>query len=196
MSGENVILFGSTHNSVDEGPIIISLLQKFKPEVVLLEELQERNLNNLEDYRSLLKENFISPLVEFSTLKPILEYCKNNNLQARGLDYKDYLYNKKEISIINSEEEPTEEDIKAIEKKVKLREMHQLKRIQEETKNNKKVLIITGAWHLRKESPITKQFTKAAYYMPCNSGGAIIYGQEEESDNPITHKKLSHHEIL
>ena len=123
-----IIFFGETHRfAPKELDYIERTIKKFKPEIILYELLENKNLDNLEKSNSFLKspENKKFSLISFyGELKSVVKLAKK--------------------------------EIRMEEKILKKREKYQTRFIMRISEKYHTALIIVGAYHLRRNSPLRK----------------------------------------
>ena len=151
-----IIFFGETHRfAPKELDYIERTIKKFKPEIILYELLENKNLDNLEKINSFLKspENKKFSLISsYGELKGFVKLAKKYKLPIIGCDLKNLGRNKP----IPINKKLTKKEIRMEEKILKKREKYQTRFIMRISEKYHTALIIVGAYHLRRNSPLRK----------------------------------------
>src|SRR3990167_6375863 len=151
-----IIFFGDTHGFAHrELDYLERTIKKFEPEIIFYELLENKNLDNLEKINSFLKspENKKFSLISsYGELKGVIKLAKKYELSIIGCDLKNLGRNKP----IPINKKLTKKEIQMEAKILKKREKHQVKIIKMALKEHKIILVIVGAYHLRKSSPLRK----------------------------------------
>ena len=151
-----IILFGETHGFVkNELKYIEKAIKKFKPEIILYELLENKKLDNIAKINSFLKSpdgSKFSLISFYREIKGVVKLSKKYKLPIIGCDLKNMGRNKP----VPINKKLTKKQIKAEEKILKKREKHQVKVIKTALREYKRILVVIGAYHLRKNSRLRK----------------------------------------
>jgi hypothetical protein len=147
-----LIIFGETHGFLEDNKFQEEIINLFKPKLFLYELLEETSLETEEQINNFLmkpdSEDF-SIISTFGELKSTIEIVKKHNLPIKGIDIKNML--RKDKTFL-TKLELTEEEIKLEEKILKEREEKQKQQILLNLQKENKVIVSTGAYHLREGS--------------------------------------------
>jgi len=151
-----IIFFGETHGFVkNEAEYMEMAIKKLKPQIILYELLEDKKLDNIVKINSFLRQSKnkrFSLISSYGELKGVVELGKKYKLPIIGCDLKDMGRNKS----IPINKKLTKKEIYVERKILKKRERHQMKVIKIVLKKYKIILVIVGAYHLRKNSPLRK----------------------------------------
>ncbi|MEN7982122.1 MAG: hypothetical protein ABFQ65_01600 [Nanoarchaeota archaeon] len=150
----NLIIFGETHSFLDDNLIQEEIIKLFHPNVFLYEMLEDTELTNPAEQISFLEQSEnkdFSVISKFGELKNTINLAHKYNLPIIGSDIKNMCRKNKDFL---KKAKITDEDIKIEEEILLNRENAQKAKIADLVQNGKKVLATTGAFHLRKDSPL------------------------------------------
>ncbi len=127
------------------------------------------------DFEDILKQHQISEMTEIKDIKEVLKICYRYNIPVIGIDLKNFgIKDTKTVRKKNeNKEEPTEEEMKEFMQILTKREQHQIKLIKEYQKKGK-ILVITGAFHLRGDSPFWKEFKNVFVIYPSYKNKVVL----------------------
>lgn len=144
-----IIFFGETHGILPEEEIIELLIKHTNPEILLYELLEEEKLfDKTSQEKFLLKPDELdfSIISKYEELKPIVNLAKKYSKPIIGCDIKNMCRQNKDF-LKNYDEQ---EELKIM----KEREEKQREIVESTLKDNNLILVIVGAYHLRKESAL------------------------------------------
>lgn len=182
------IFFGDSHGFLNDFEKLKEIIEKYYPEFILSEQMQDISLINDNDYNKILKTKYISEMISFDELKDLILLCKKRNIKLIGIDFKNFGFNNRFQKMIKEKIKPRKNDEKEIEKIVKKRELYQLNKIKSYNLQ-KNVLVTLGVWHLRKDSPILKELNNYILIYPSNERGEIIMEPPSEKTKIIYSEK-------
>ena len=175
-----LIFLGDTHGFINDFEKQKELIERFSPEYVLYEQLNDLELTDEKDFELLLNSNSVSEMTSVEEIKDILLLCKSEGIKLIGIDLKNFGLEGKLQNIVNDGKKPSEKEVKEIESLQEKREQVQKSKIQKYLDISKKpILVITGAWHLRKESPL-RDFSRYLLIIPTDKNGELILGPPED----------------
>lgn len=148
-----IILIGDTHGFIDDFQKQKEIINKYNPEYVLSEQMQNISLITKKDYE------------KYSKKENIINLCKKNKIKLIGIDLKNFGLNKHLQEIIRTPQKLPEKDKKSLKEIVKKREIYQLKIIKS-VKSSRPIIVLIGSWHLRKSSPILKELNNYLLIFP------------------------------
>jgi hypothetical protein len=179
----NLIIFGETHGFLDDDKIQKGIIKYFKPTIFLYEMLEETKLLTTDKQKEFLKESNekdFSVISTFGELKKTINLATKYNLPIVGNDIKNMCRENKDFL---KKTELSEEEIKKEEEILFKREKMQCDTILSYLKNNKRVLVTTGAFHLRPNSPLINLKEDYLYVYPSYEGEQLF---EPPKDFDIT----------
>lgn len=175
-----IIFIGDTHGFVDDFNKQKELILKFKPAYVLAESMKNNSLPSEKKYKKLLEKKYVSDITSFSEVKRLVELCYEKNIKLIGIDFKNFGMSKSVREKIKNNKKITKSEEINLDKIVKKRERKQNKMVLKYSKKTEKpLLIITGSWHLRKNSPLFSNIKKYKLIMPCDEEGNVLYGPKK-----------------
>ncbi|MBU2577170.1 MAG: hypothetical protein KKF50_05630 [Nanoarchaeota archaeon] len=175
-----LIFLGDTHGFINDFEKQKELIERFSPEYVLYEQLNDLELLDKEDFESLLNSKLVSNMTSFEEVENIIHLCKSKNIKLIGIDLKNFGLGEDLQKIVKGEKEPSEKEIQEIASLQEKREQTQKNKIQKYFNISKKpILVITGSWHLRKESPL-RDFPEYLLIIPTDKSGDLILGPPED----------------
>ena len=157
-----LILFGEYHGFSKQIPILIKIIKNIRPKFFLYEMLEEKKILNNKDFKRFLgkpnSENF-SFISIYGQLKPIIRLARSFNLPIIGCDIKNMAVNENW-----REKRFSKKEAKTITRK---RELQQVKIINKYISKGL-VFVLSGDYHLRKDSPIFSKLKakKAIFIRP------------------------------
>jgi len=175
MLNNNIIFLGLTHGFLDDSKKLKEIFKKFHPKIILHESLEDKKLLSSQDYKLFLSKKRHSEMTSFSAIKEIVFFCYKNKVPLIGMDFKNYLFNKELIKIISLGKKTNLINKIRIKKIIRKREAHHVKLIKEYAPFSKGIILVClGSWHLRKNSPIRKQFVDARVIFPADEKGNLL----------------------
>jgi len=175
-----LVFLGDTHGFINDFEKQKELIERFSPEYVLYEQLNDLELTNEKDFELLLNSNSVSEMTSVEEIKDILLLCKSKNIKLIGIDLKNFGLEGELQKIVKGEKEPSEKEMAEIESLQEKREQVQKTKIQEYLNLSKKpILVITGSWHLREKGPL-RSFTEYLLIIPTDKSGELILGPPED----------------
>lgn len=170
----SLIFFGETHGFANDILEIYKIINSFKPEIILYESLQNVDLTNLSKLKLFLeKKEYFSKLVSFEEIEPLLKLCLENKIPVKGIEEKNFGYSEELIDLILNQKSSF--DCSDLNHYMEKRSTNQISKINEESKLHSKILVVIGAWHLRKGSKLREQFNKSRFILPLNKNGDEVY---------------------
>jgi len=175
-----LIFLGDTHGFINDFEKQKELIERFSPEYVLYEQLNDLELFNERDFELLLNSKSISDMTSFEEVENIIRLCKSKNIKLIGIGLKNFGLKGDLQKIIKGKKEPSEKEIREIESLQGKREQTQKSIIQKFLNLSKKpILVITGSWHLREKSPL-RDFPEYLLIIPTDKSGDLILGPPED----------------
>jgi hypothetical protein len=150
----SLIIFGETHGFLDDNKIQEEIIKIFKPDIFLYEMLEETELISETQKNKFLEEKNnkdFSVISNFGELKKTIALAKKYHLPILGNDIKNMCRENRDFLKKNN---LTEEEIREEKTILENREIRQSQKIITLSNENKKILSTTGAFHLRKDSPL------------------------------------------
>ena len=164
-----LIFIGDSHGFLNDFKKQKEIIEKYTPEFVLAEQLQEISLVDKETYSRAYADS------RFKDQKQLINLCKKHGIKLIGMDLKNFGFNKKLQSIVNGNLKPTKKDLQKIKEIVNKRSKHHISIIKAYLrKTNKPVVIIIGSWHLRNNSLLRYSFSDYLAICPVDKNGKII----------------------
>ncbi|MDI6738526.1 MAG: hypothetical protein QME12_08525 [Nanoarchaeota archaeon] len=170
-----IIFIGDTHGYMDDFRMQKQVIEKVNPDYVLYEQMNNKKLVTKAEFMAMLKNKSVSTLTEVDEVRPLLKICIKNNLPLIGIDFKNFGISwagrfKHKLDNQQSFTKKEKEELKRI---YKIREKQQLRMIRQYAKKGK-IVVITGAHHLRKNSPLIKGISHFMAILPhCNGEPAF-----------------------
>ena len=178
------IFIGDTHGFLDDFEKQKEIIEKYTPEFVLVERLEDINLQSEEDYQKILHSKKISNMTSFSIVKDLIELCHVNGIKLIGIDFKNFGFNENLQNKMINKQVPSLKEKEEIDKIVIEREKKHSEMLQKyKNKSVKPIAVILGAWHLRNGSPIFTDLNNYKLIFPCDEEGNIIF---EPTDKKIS----------
>ncbi|MFH0752394.1 MAG: hypothetical protein V1914_02225 [archaeon] len=174
-SNFSFLLFAETHGYLDDFKMIKRLIMQQKPDYVLYELAEDNIFLESKDFENVLRQHQISEMTEIKDIKPVLKICQKYHLPVIGIDFKNFgIKNPENVKEKNeNKEEPTEKKMKEFMELLIKREQHQIKLIKEYQKKGK-ILVITGAFHLREDSPFWKELKNVIVVYPTYKNEIVL----------------------
>jgi len=184
MASFPLIFIAETHGFIDDFGKEKEIIEKYAPEFVLSEYMQDIVLDSKLKYEQILIKKKISKMVSFNEVKELIKFCYNKNIKLIGIDIKNFGFNKQIQNKIKKQEEIRGKDEKELEKIMKKREENHIKIIKRYLKKtNKPIIVLLGAWHLRENSLIRKSFKEYNIISPLDEKGNILIEPPKKSYN-------------
>ncbi|MBI4116992.1 hypothetical protein HY449_04590 [Candidatus Pacearchaeota archaeon] len=178
------IFIGDTHGFLNDFEKQKEVIERYNPEYVLAESLEDINLESEKNYQNISYSKKISNMTSFSIVKDLIELCHIKGIKLIGIDFKNFGFNENLQHKIINQQEPSLEEKEEINKIVIERENKHSEMLQKyKNKSIKPIVVILGAWHLRNGSPIFKDLNNYKLIFPCDKEGNIIF---EPTDKKIS----------
>ena len=169
-----LIFLGDTHCFIDDFKKQKELIDRFKPEFVLSEQLQEVSILNKKDYQ----DN--SYLKRFNEQNKLINLCNQNDIKLIGIDFKDFGFNKRQQKIVKGEIKPTKKDIIKIHILTNKRKKHHIFIVNKYLKlSQRPIIVIIGCWHLKEKSKLRKSFKGSKIIVPVDNNNKLLIGPKE-----------------
>ena len=183
----DIVIIGDLHGFDKSIKIEKELIKSFKPQFVLHEMLESYNLTK-EEAKSIIKaKNWKSKLFNYKSISYIFKLAKETNATFIGSDLKNHGI--KNLNDYHVDRELTKQEEEDEEKLIKKRELKQADNIIRFLNKKKKLICITGTYHLRKNSVLVKTLSKLKnlnillVYPHIN--GKLFYGQMDFKINEL-----------
>lgn len=159
------ILFAETHGYLNDFKIIKRIIKQQKPNYVLYELAEDKKFLTPKEFENILKQSQLSEMTDLKDVKQVLRACYRYHIPVIGIDFKNFaIKDPKTVREKNdNKSEPTEKEMEEFMEVLTKREQHQIKLIKEYQKKGK-ILAITGAFHLRENSPFWKELSGLIVY--------------------------------
>ena len=169
------ILFAETHGYLNDSKIINRLIKQQKPDYVLYELAEDKEFLTPKEFESALKQSKLSEMTDIKDIKNVLKICYRRHIPIIGIDLKNFgIKDTKTVREKNeNKEEPAEEEMKEFMQVLAKREQHQIRLIKEYQKKGK-ILVITGAFHLREDSPLWKELKDVLIIYPSYKNKIVL----------------------
>lgn len=171
----SLIFFGDTHGFLNDFGNQRAIIARHKPALILVEQLENVSLKKKEDFKIFLTGLSSKKSKEKKSLINLVRYCFKEKIPLKGIDLKNFGLSERLSKIINGTIIPAKIDLIRLNKLVELREKHHLKKINQGLRTKQRpIMVILGAWHFRKNSPILRSFKDWIAYLPCNKEGRLV----------------------
>lgn len=183
-SSFSFFIIGETHGFIDDFNKEEAIILQIKPEFVLSEQLQDLVLDSPVNYNKLFEQKIISNMVPFKEVEKLLILCRNNNIKLIGIDFKNFGLNKRLQGIVKGKLKSTQKDLENIKFILKKREIHHINTIKKYLcLSRKPIIVLIGAWHLRRNSVLMKSLNNFKAIYPCDPKNRLL-------TKPIKNTKL------
>lgn len=183
MTSFPLIFIAETHGFIDDFEKEKEIIEKYSPEFVLSENMQNIILDSKNQYERLFFKKKISKMVSFNEVKKLIKLSYKKDINLIGIDFKNFGLNKQIQTKIKDQEKLKEKEQKELEKILKKREKNHVRIIKKYLqKTNRPIIILLGAWHLREDSLIRKSFKGYKLIFPSDEKGNILIEPPEKSD--------------
>jgi len=184
MTSFPLIFVAETHGFINDFVKEREIIEKYNPEFVLSEYLQDIILNSKTKYERILTKKKISKMVAFNEVKCLIKLCFKKDIQLIGIDLKNFGFNKHIQNKIKKQEKLNKREQKELEIILKKREENHVKIIKKYLKEtNKPIILLLGAWHLREDSLIRKSFKGYKIIFPSDEKGDMLIEPQKKSYN-------------
>ena len=164
-----LIFIGDTHGFIKDFNKQKEIIERYNPEFILAEQLQEISITNKDSYIKASKDQ------RFKEQAELMELCRKRDIKLIGIDFKDFGFDQRIQSIIKGEVHPTKKELAIIKGIVKERSKHHINMIKHFLLiTSKPLIVIVGSWHLRKQSQLRKTFKKYLAIYPIDEKGNIL----------------------
>ncbi len=183
------VLFADTHGYLNDFKIIKKIIEQQKPDYVLYELAEDKKLLRPQEFEAILKQQHLSEMTDIKDVKQVLKICHKHCIPLIGIDFKNFgIKDPEKVREKNeNKESPTKKEMKEIMKIITKREQHQLRLIKKYKKEGK-TLAITGAFHLREDSPFWNELKGLIIYPTYKS--KIIFEPKTKKKNIIYKTKI------
>ncbi len=179
----DIILIGDTHGFLNDFKIQKRIIGAVKPEFVLMESLEDKRFLSQDAIRTQLRKRKFTKTTQFGEVKNILAYALQKKIKLIGIDIKNFGLG--DIDLKN----PSKQEESYLRKLLPQREKRQLSVIRSCLKKTKRPLIVvTGSYHLRKNSLLIKGLQDKSLILICPSyNGKLLY-QPVKNKKAVTYK--------
>ncbi|VVB83737.1 Uncharacterised protein [uncultured archaeon] len=176
-----LILLGDTHGFIKDFEKQEEVIKKYNPEFILSEMLEDNILDSDAKFIEILEKKDISNMTSVSEIENLIKLCMEKKINLIGMDFKDFGFDKNLQEKIKNQSELNEEEQKEIETLLDKRERKNVETIKEYLgKTAKPIIVITGSWHLREDSPLRTSFKGYKMIYPSNSKGELVLEPTDE----------------
>ena len=169
-----LIFIGDTHGFIDDFKKQKEIIEKYKPEFVLSEQLQDVYLLNKKDCQNKIY------LKRFKEQNKLIRLCHQKNINLIGIDFKNFGFNKRQQKIVLREIKQTRKDFINFNKLTNKRTKHHISLINKYIKLTKKyIVVIIGCWHLKENSSLRKNFKGSTIIFPVDNINQILVEPKE-----------------
>ncbi len=166
---KKIIFIGDTHGFIDDFKKQKEIIENYKSESVLAEQLQEVSILNKGDYQNKIYLN------RFSDQNKLINLCSQKGIKLVGIAFKDFGFSKRQQNIVKGEIKPTKQDIIKIQNLTKKRTKHHIILIKKYFKlSQKPIIVILGSWHLKENSELRKFFKSSKIIIPVDETNHTI----------------------
>ena len=176
-----LVLVTDAHGYVKTFDKIKEIIERYKPVFVLSEDMENHKVESDFEFNQFIKKNKVSNMTPVSTVKELVKLCHKNKIKLIGIDFENFLMDRKMQTKIKRNMDFTEEEDKEYWSLVHRRENKHVKMIGKFLDISRKpVVVIVGAWHLRKGSLIRKSFGHYHLVYMADSKGGMVLGPTKE----------------
>jgi hypothetical protein len=150
----DLIILGETHGFLQDNLIQEEIIKNFNPNILVYEMLEEEKLLTKKDQENFLRQKNsrdFSVISKYKELKSTIELARKYKIPIIGNDIKNMCRKNKKFL---NKKTLTKKELKNEQRILEKREKRQIKIIKDLLKKKKKILVTTGAYHLRKSSPL------------------------------------------
>lgn len=184
MTSFPLIFVAETHGFIDDFKKEKEIVEKYNPDFVLSENLQNIVLDSKIKYERIFIKKKISKMVSFNEIKKLIKLCYQKNIKLIGIDFKNFGFNKQIQNKIKKQEELNKKEQNELEEILKKREENHIKIIKRYLKKTSKpIIVLLGAWHLKENSLIRKSFKGYKVIFPSDEKGNMLIEPQKKSDN-------------
>ncbi len=177
------VFIGDTHNFVNDFSKQKEIIEKIKPKIILSENMQDISLISEQDYLKIIKGKKISEMVNFEEVENLINLCYNMKINLVGMDFRNFGFNERLQKIVKGELNPLNEDIKEINKIIRMRQKKHLDVLKTfEDKSEHPILVFIGTWHLKENSLIMKSLKNYKVIFPCDKYGKMLMKPSKAGD--------------
>jgi len=180
------IFLAETHGFLDDFKKEKELIEKYSPDYVLAEKMENIKLSNEWDYFKFFKRKKLSKMTKYNEVYELVKLCHKKNIPLIGIDFKNYGFNSYFQEIIQGEKEPSKKDENQIKTIIKKRQKHHLNKLKNYPG---KILVLLGSWHLREDSYLCKNLDNYTIIYPSDSQGRMILGPGEIKKEDIKYSE-------
>jgi len=166
-----IVFVCSTHGFIDDFKEQKKLIEKFQPEVILSEELEDYSLETEEEFKQFITKRNVSNMTKFSEVESLVLFCQKMKIPIIGIDFRNFGFDENLQKKILHQDELSEAEEKQLANIQTKRELHHLEKIQEYSNP----LIILGSWHLRTDSVLRKELSNYIIYGPLDEKQELIF---------------------
>lgn len=182
MTFYSLIFIAETHGFINDFKKESEIIEKYSPEFVLSENMQNLILDSKDKYERILTKKKISKMTSFREVKELIKFCYKKNIKLIGIDLKNFGFNKQIQKKIKKQEELNGKEQKELEEIIKKREEKNIKIIKRYLKKTSKpIIVLLGSWHLRENSLIRKSFKGYKIIFPSDEKGNILIEPPKEN---------------
>jgi hypothetical protein len=160
---------------------IKEVIEYYRPVFVLSERMENQSVEREWTFKKILKKKKFSNMTSVEEVKELIKLCNKNKIKLIGIDFQNFLLDLKQQTAVKKHRKVSEEEEKEFEDIALRRENKHVKMIEKYLAISRKpVVVIVGAWHLRENSQIRKEFEgfdegcKLIY--PVNAAGNQVLG--------------------
>lgn len=184
-----IIFIGDTHGYMDDFKIQREIIEKLNPKYILYEQMNNKRLMKKAEFKNMLKKKSVSILTEVDEVRPLLKLCMQKKLPLIGIDFNNFgiSWAKRFKYKLDNDGKFTKSEKEELKQIYKRREQKQSEMIRQYAQKGK-IVVITGAHHLRKDSPLIKEISHFMAILP-HYNGKPAFG-------PIADKRKLAYEVI
>ncbi len=181
MENEQLILIADTHGMINTFEKQKEIIDKYKPIFVLSENMENNKVESDFEFNKIMKKKKISNMTTMEEVKELIKLCHKKNIKLIGIDFENFLIERKLQTKVNRDMKLTKEEEEELTDLAYRRENKHVKMVGKFLEISRRPLVvILGAWHLRRNSQIRKSFDHYKLVYLSNPKGEMVLGPTKE----------------
>lgn len=181
MEEPQLILIADAHAMTNIFSKQKEIIEKYRPVFVLSEKMENNNVESDYSFNQIMKMKKISNMTTMDEVKELIKLCHKKNIKLIGMDFENFLIDRKLQTKINRDIKLTPDEEKELKDLFYRRENKHAKMISKFLEISRKPLVvIVNAKELKRNSLIRRSFNNYHLVYLSNTKGEMVLSPTKE----------------